>query len=106
MSAAAIVRATALDDDVETPRELLSVAAAYVRPRLMRDGSAGDRLRILWAGVKAARDLGAVDVVEDEFLALARVAGLVIHDPARGQFGEETVRHVIRWAMLGMNPFQ
>jgi len=94
------------EDHDTAARDMLADAVAYVRPHLSRGGSAGDRLRTLWAGVKAARDLGAADVVEDEFVGLACDAGLVIDDPARGLFGEKTVRHVIRWAMLGMNPFQ
>ncbi len=100
MSGAARIR------DRAEPYDLLSDAVSIVRSRLRRGNSAGDRLRTLWAGATAAGDLGAPDVVENEFLQLARDAGLVIEDPAHGLFGEKTVKHVIRWAMLGMNPFQ
>ena len=55
------------------------------------------------AGVAAARDLGAGDVVEDEFLTLARNTGLAAD---LGSDADAGLRHVIRWAMLGQNPFQ
>jgi hypothetical protein len=63
----------------------------------------GERLRSLWAGVVAARDLAATDVIEDEFLALAFASGL-----ARdlGQHAADSIRHIIRWGLLGQNPFQ
>ena len=54
--------------DADVSHDVLSDAVSYVRPRLMRSNSAGDRLRTLWAAVKASRDLGAVDIVEVEFL--------------------------------------
>ena len=55
--------------------DLLTEAVAYVRPRLEGNSSIGDKLRTLWAAVVAARDFGADDIIEDEFLNLARDAG-------------------------------
>lgn len=43
----------------------LSEAVAYLQLRLARGNSVGDRLRTVWAGVVAARDLAAVDVVDN-----------------------------------------
>jgi hypothetical protein len=83
--------------------DLLTEAIAYVRPRLERADTIGKRLRTLWAGVVAACDLGASAVVEDKFLKLARDAGLAAD---LGAHADADLRHVIRWAMLGMNPFQ
>jgi hypothetical protein len=83
--------------------DLLTDAVVYVRPRLQGSNPIGDRLRTLWAAVVAARDLGASDVVEDEFFKLARDAGLAAD---LGRNADADLRHVIRWAMLGMNPFQ
>jgi hypothetical protein len=51
----------------------------------------------------AARDLGATDVVEGEFLRLARDSGLYAD---LGSHADADLRHIIRWAMLDQNPFQ
>lgn len=82
--------------------DMLAEAIAYVRPHLT-SGGIGERLRCLWAGAKAASDLGAADVVEDEFLMLARTSGLAAD---LGRNADADLRHVIRCAMLGMSPFQ
>jgi hypothetical protein len=82
--------------------DMLAEAIAYVRPRLL-SGGAGERVRTLWAGVAAARGLAATDVIETEFLALARDTGLATQ---LGRHADSDLRHVIRWAMIGMNPFQ
>jgi hypothetical protein len=83
--------------------DLLAEATTFVRPHLSRSIPIGDRLRNLWAAVAAARDLGAIGVIEDEFLRLAREAGLVAD---LGPHADAELRHVIRWAMLDRNPFQ
>jgi hypothetical protein len=82
--------------------DLLSQAIDFLRPQLDRAQPIGERLRILWAGVLAARDLGATDLIEAEFGALALDTG--IHADL-GRHADEDIRHVIRWAMLGQNPF-
>lgn len=82
--------------------DLLASAIEQVRPHLNRTMPIGQRIRDLWAGVIAARDLAATDVIETEFLALARETGL-----ARdlGRHAAEDLQHVIRWASLNQNPF-
>jgi hypothetical protein len=60
-------------------------------------------LRLFWAYAKAARDLGASDVVEVEFLELARNTGLAAD---LGRHADEELRHVLRWAARGLNPFE
>lgn len=85
------------------------------------------RLRILWSAAKKARDLGSMDVVHDEFMALAIEVNLIDQDGrwigsdgasgymhiARNfvreyvrRFGAEDVDHVLRWAWRGWNPFE
>jgi hypothetical protein len=81
----------------------ITQVADYLRPHLDRSMPVGDRLRALWAAVVAARDFGASDVVEDEFLQLARDAGLWTD---LGRHAERDLRHVIRWATLNQSPFQ
>ena len=55
----------------------------------------------MWAGVVAARGLGASDIVEGEFFRLAHETGLFAD---LGRHADEDLRHVIRWAMLNRNP--
>jgi hypothetical protein len=82
---------------------LLSEATNYVRPLLDRSNPLSERLQTLWAAVVAARDVGASDVVEREFLQLARDVGLYAD---LGRHAAADLRHVIRWAMLNQCPFQ
>jgi hypothetical protein len=83
--------------------DLLSQAITYVKSHLDPSLPVAARLRALWAAVVAARDLAASDVVEDEFLHLARKTGL-----ARdlGRHADEDLRHVVRWATADKNPFK
>jgi hypothetical protein len=82
--------------------DLLARAVEHVRPYLDPALPIGERIRNLWAGVVASRDLAAADVIEAEFLPLAREVGLV---GELGRHAEQDIRHVIRWAMLNQNPF-
>jgi hypothetical protein len=82
---------------------LLTQATTYVRPFLDRSNPIGERLQALWAAVVAARNVGASDVVEAEFLQLARDVGLFAD---LGRHAGADLGHVIRWAMLNQNPFQ
>jgi hypothetical protein len=82
--------------------DLLAQAIDQVRRRLDRSLPIGKRIRVFWAGVVAARDFGAADVVSEEFQQLARDTGLTAD---LEHHGEEDVAHVIRWALLDQNPF-
>ncbi len=86
-----------------TAIDLLTRAVDYVRPHLDRSNPIGERIQALWAAVVSARDYGASDVVEEEFLRLARDKGLYVD---LGRHADATLRHVIHWAMLNRNPFQ
>jgi hypothetical protein len=83
--------------------DLVAQAADYVRPHLDRSKPIGERLRALWAAVVAARDFGASDVIEEEFLRLARDTGL---SAELGHSADADLRHVIRWAIRDLNPFR
>ena len=80
----------------------LTRAVAHVRPRLENANNVCESVRILWAAVVAARDLGASDVIEDDFKRLALDVGL---GRDLGRHADETHRHVIRWGILDRNPF-
>jgi hypothetical protein len=86
-----------------TSVEFLMQAADYVRPHLDRSKPISERIQALWAAVVAARDFGASDVVEKEFLQLARETGLFAD---LGRSADTDLRHVIRWAIRDQNPFQ
>jgi hypothetical protein len=83
--------------------DLLNEAVRHVRPMLHRSTTVGERLRCFWAGVVAARDLGARDVLEARFLELARETDLFAD---LGRRADDDLQHVIRWAMLDWNPFR
>jgi hypothetical protein len=82
--------------------DLLAQAIETVGPHLDAAFSIHHRIRRLWAGIVAARELAAADVIEAEFMRLAEETGL-----ARdlGRHADEDLRHVIRWGMLNRNPF-
>jgi len=86
-----------------TAIDFVTQAIDYVRPHLDRSRPVGERLQTLWAAAVAARDFGACDVVEAEFLQLARDTGLFTD---LGRRADADLRHVIRWAMRDQNPFQ
>jgi hypothetical protein len=104
-----------LDSAPSIAIDLLGEAIEQVRPLLAdRRRSTKARVRILWAAVMAARDLGAWDRVLGGFGALTVQTGLIDH---RGRWtgqdvracyrhlGIEQIDHVICWAMRGMDPF-
>jgi hypothetical protein len=82
--------------------DLLAEAIEYVRPYLDRTRLVHHRVRAFWAGVVVARDLGALDVVEQEFTRLARDSGLT---DDLGAAGSADVAHLIRWGLIDRNPF-
>jgi hypothetical protein len=84
------------------PADLLSQAVQIVRRELDPSLPISERLRTIWAGALAASDLGAVDVVEAEFLALAEECG-VLRD--LGRTAHTDLVHIIRWAFVGHDPF-
>ena len=87
---------TVVDDD-------LAQAITVVKPHLRRSIPVGNRLRAFWAAVVAGRDLAASDVIVEEFMNLAHDTGLAAD---LGYHADADLRHVIRFAQLGQNPFQ
>jgi hypothetical protein len=98
------------------PVDLLTHAIERSRP-MLADASrpTKERIRILWAAAKRARDLASSDIVHDAFVQLAVEAGLIdsngrwssadVRKSVR-RFGREDVSHVISWALRGWNPFE
>jgi hypothetical protein len=83
--------------------DLLDAAIEALRPELERSQPVKERVRKWWSAAREAREYGAADVVQAEFLRLARETGLV---GDLGWDGEEDAAHVLDWAMRGMNPFE
>jgi len=112
--AAAVKGQVASTGNLKRSVDLLAQAIDRVRPMLV-DGTTKQRIRVLWAAAKHARNLGASDVIHDAFTELAIETGLI---DARGRwvgedvreglrrFGKDDVSHVIAWAMRGSNPFE
>jgi hypothetical protein len=90
--------------------DLLDQAVQRVRADLRAATTLRERARILWAGVMASRNLGAVDVVTQEFWTLAFEC--IWKKPAAGNnplpyayTDYETTHHLIRWGLLTRDPF-
>jgi hypothetical protein len=74
-----------------------------------------ERIRVLWAGAKMAREVGAGDMIHRAFIQLAidtdlihgrgRWTGADVAEHVR-RYGAEDVAHVIGWALRGWNPFE
>ena len=79
--------------------DLLAQVSDMVRPDLDRQFPIKSRIRCFWAAAKAARDLGASDVVEEEFTRLALDTGL------SRDLRRDDLQHVFDWAMRGLDPF-
>ncbi len=89
---------------IDEPCDRLTEALGCLRPEIAdRKQPIKRRLRLLWAAAKICRDLGAVDVVEEEFTKFARETGVLAD---LGRYAAEDLAHVIRWGLLGQNPFE
>jgi hypothetical protein len=83
--------------------DLLDATIEVLRPQLDHKFPIKQRIRIFWATARAARNYSASDVVQSEFMQLARETGLISD---LGRHGEEVARHVLNWAMRSLNPFE
>jgi hypothetical protein len=73
-----------------------------------------ERIELLWAAAKRARDLASSDVVRETFMNLAIEANLIdrsgrwtgtdVRESVR-RYGSDDVSHAIQWALRGLNPF-
>jgi hypothetical protein len=83
--------------------DLLDATIEALRPQLDRKFPIKQRIRVFWATARVARDYGASDTFQSEFMQLASETGLISD---LGQHGEEDARHVLSWAMRALNPFE
>jgi hypothetical protein len=94
--------------------DLLTSAIDEVRPQLA-SSTTKQRIHLLWATAKAARDFAATDVLLEAFMALALEVRLINErgywtgEDVRAdirKYGREDMEHAIRWALRGWNPFE
>jgi hypothetical protein len=96
--------------------DLLTQAIERVSPMLADARKpTKERVRLLWAAAKMARDLSTSDVVHETFMSLAITANLIDKNGRwigadiaehRRTFGSQDIDHVVRWALRGWNPFE
>jgi hypothetical protein len=95
--------------------DLLARAIEQARPLLAdQTQPTKQRIRILWATARRARDLGASDVVAHAFMQLAievdlidqygRWAATDVFESTRPH-GRADIDHIVRWPLRGWNPF-
>jgi hypothetical protein len=90
----------------QQPNDLLGEAIDQTRFYLSSSLDIHDRIRNLWAAAVAARDLGASDVIAEQFFRLAYDSVLAADlTKYSGRHADEELHHVIRWGLLGRNPF-
>jgi hypothetical protein len=82
---------------------LLTQVISQLPPMLARDIPIRERIVIIWAVIVESRDLGASDVVEDDFRCIAAETQLIAD---LGRHGHEDFEHVLRAGMRGWNPFE
>ena len=96
--------------------DFLQQVINYARPQVAdQSAPTKERVEMLWAYAKHSRELAASDVLHDAFMQLAVDAKLIgpngwwlpgdVRDSIR-RHGREDIDHVIRWALLGQNPFE
>jgi hypothetical protein len=92
----------------------LEQAIESVRP-LLGEGTTKARVRVLWAAARAARNLGAEDVVRNAFMQLAIEVGLIDERgwwlpkdvrPDIRRHGRQDINHLLAWAARNKNPFE
>jgi hypothetical protein len=80
-------------------RDLLAQAVERTR-RMLADAPSNERVVVLWAAARAARHLGATDVVARAFVELAVEVNLI------DRHGRADIEHIVAWAVRGLNPFE
>jgi hypothetical protein len=89
-----------IEPDADT--DIVIEITAHLANELRRDIPLGMRVKIFWARAEALRQAAPHQQIKQAFFALAERSGLIAD---LGPHGEEDVRHVLDWALLGRNPF-
>jgi hypothetical protein len=74
-----------------------------LRPLLAHNVSVRQRIVEIWSVIVASRDLGASDIVADDFRRVAEESRLIAD---LGRHGRQDFEHVLRSGMCGWNPFE
>jgi hypothetical protein len=91
--------------------DVLTRVLARLADETQRAKPVSERIRGFWTVVMAARHTLDHEIIEPEFMRFARESRLIAdldrhgREHGRGQYGDEDVRHVLRWGLLGRDPF-
>jgi hypothetical protein len=92
------------EDKRPLARDMLAEAIEHLRPKIADHSlPLKRRIRLIWGAAKVCRELGSSDVVEAELIKLTNEVRLIVH---LGRHGTEDLVHIIRWGLLGHNPFE
>jgi len=86
----------------ETEADIVFEITTHLASELRRDIPVAIRIKTFWAWAEALRYVAPQEQIKQQFTALAKQSGLIID---LGHHGEEDVRHVLDWALRGLNPF-
>jgi hypothetical protein len=89
-----------IEPDADT--DIVIEITAHLANELRRDIPVGMRVMIFWALAEALRHTATHEQIKQQFTALAKQSGLITD---LSHHGDEDVRHVLDWALLGRNPF-
>ena len=83
--------------------DIVAQITAHLASELRRDIPVATRIKIFWARAEALRHDAPHEQIKQQFMALAMQSGLITD---LGHYGDEDVRHVLDWALLGRVPFE
>ena len=87
----------------EADTDIVVEITAHLARELCRDIPVGMRIKIFWARAESLRQAAPHKQIKQQFMALAKQSGLITD---LGHYGDEDVRHVLDWALLGHVPFE
>jgi hypothetical protein len=87
----------------EAETDIVFEITRYLASELRREIPLNIRIKIFWARAEALRHDAPHEQIKQQFMALAKQSGLITD---LGHCGDEDVRHVLDWALLGHVPFE
>lgn len=90
-----------IEPDADT--DIVIEIAAHLASELRREIPRNMRIKIFWARAESLRQAAPHKQIKQAFFALAKESGLIAD---LGHHGDDDVRHVLDWALLGRIPFE
>jgi hypothetical protein len=88
---------------IAPPTDIVVEITTHLANELIRDTPVTMRIKLFWARAEALRQAAPHQQIKQAFFALAKRSGLITD---LGHHGDEDVRHVLDWALLGHVPFE